>query len=368
VRLTYVTYARGGVGGAEALILALLAGGRSRGCQQTVLNIDGAGGCGAFAAACADVDYREFRGRRPLGALASRRWLRTQIRDVAPDVVHVSLFLPSIVLASVRRRSSPVRLLTHVYGDGVSSLSYPWLRRRLDGWACRRFEHIVAISESVSRFLIEQHGCRPERVRRIMPGWAGEPQPWIAGPRPPTIVSVARLRPEKGHATLLAAFAIVLQHEPTARLVLVGDGPLRAQLEGFVREHAMAANVEFAGAVAEIWPYLAAADVFALASKAEAFGIAVVEAMAAGLPVMAPAVGGIPELVTPGVTGELFPAGDAEALAARLLAVLSSDRRGEIASAARATAAHHKMDRTIEQYFELYEQLIPTPPGLGADR
>jgi len=367
VRLTYVTYARGGVGGAEALILALLAGGRSRGCQQTVLNIDGSAGSGAFAAACADVDYREFRGRWPHGALAARRWLRNQIRDAAPDVVHVSLFMPSIVLASIRGRPGPVRLLTHVYGDGVNSLSHPRLRRRLDGWACRRFHHIVAISESVSRFLIDQHGCRPDRVRRIMPGWAGEPQPWIAGGRPPTIVSVARLRPEKGHATLLAAFAIVLEHEPTALLVLVGDGPLRAQLEDFAREHGMAANVEFAGAVPDIWPYLAAADVFALASKIEAFGIAVVEAMAAGLPVVAPAVGGIPELVTPGVTGELFAPGDAEALAACLLAVLSSDRRHEMASAALATAAHHTMDRTIEKYFELYEQLSPTPPGLGVE-
>ena len=66
-------------------------------------------------------------------------------------------------------------------------------------------------------------------------------------------------------------------------------------------------NVEFVGAVPEVWPYLAGADVFALASKSEAFGIAIVEAMAAGLPVVAPAVGGIPELVIPGVNGELFP-------------------------------------------------------------
>jgi glycosyltransferase involved in cell wall biosynthesis len=120
--------------------------------------------------------------------------------------------------------------------------------------------------------------------------------------------------------------------------------------------------VEFAGTVPDIWPHLARADVFALASRTEAFGIAVVEAMAAGLPVVAAAVGGVPELVSPGVTGELFPPGDHRALAAHLLRLLREpELRGRMGAAAQQAAEGYRLKETVRKYCALYADLLRRP-------
>ncbi len=163
MQVTYVTYVPAGMGGAEKLLLALIGGGSSRRHRQTVLNLGG-GHSSEFAAACSGVDYREFKYSGPLSLPEARQWLRAEISRASPDVIHASLFLPLIVLASLRRHGRAARLLTHVYGDGLTELSHPVLRRLLDAWACGRFDCIVAISDSVSRLLIEEYGCRPDRV------------------------------------------------------------------------------------------------------------------------------------------------------------------------------------------------------------
>src|SRR5207249_1705808 len=160
-----------------------------------------------------------------------------------------------------------------------------------------------------------EYGLAPDRVDVIMPGWEGEPRPPVADGRPPTIVCIARFRAEKGHALLLDAFAQVAREVPDARLVLVGDGELLDAMKARARELGIADRVEFPGATSDIWAPLSDADVFALASISEAAGIAIMEAMAAGLPVVAPAVGGIPEIVASGETGELARPGDADDLA-----------------------------------------------------
>jgi glycosyltransferase involved in cell wall biosynthesis len=170
---------------------------------------------------------------------------------------------------------------------------------------------------------------------------------------------VARLRREKGHDVLLDAFALVRREVPTARLVLVGDGEFAASVRAQVTAMGLGESVVFAGVVPDVWPYLAEADVFALASRSEAFGIAVVEAMAAGLPIVASASGGIPELVEPGVSGDLFPPGDHRVLASHLVRLLRSpERRAAMGQAARVAAAGHRRERAVERYMELYEQML----------
>jgi glycosyltransferase involved in cell wall biosynthesis len=117
--------------------------------------------------------------------------------------------------------------------------------------------------------------------------------------------------------------------------------------------------VTLAGAVEDIWPCLARAHVFALASHYEPLGIAILEAMAAGLHVVATEVGGIPEIVQPGVTGELVADGDAAAMADRLIALLGSAAlRERMGAAAKEAAAGMTMDVTVDRYFALYERLL----------
>ena len=358
MRVVYVTSSRG-VGGAEELIAALVAGGAARGWQQTVLNPFADADSRALAERCAPATY-EARGCAGIAALPGlRSWLAGRLEDLRPDIVHVMLFHATVLTATVRRRGER-RLLTHVYGEALGQLSHPQTRMRLDRWACRRFDHISAISDAVARFLTEVHEFPPPPVGRLRLGWTGAPSPRQApADRPPTVVCVAALRHEKGHDTLLAAFAEVRRAIPAVRLVLVGDGPHRSAVEAMIARADLDASVRLVGRAAEVWPYLAEADVFVLASPSEALGIAIMEAMAAGLPVVATDVGGIPELVTPGVTGELFGVRDHGALACKLTALLQSpQRRAEMSAAALRQAETMRMERSVEQYFELYDRIL----------
>ena len=368
-RVVYVTSSRG-VAGAEELLAALVAGGRERGWEQTVLNPFGNAGSVALAQRCAPARFEARGCASPRGLPRLRAWLHRRLADLDPDIVHVTLFQATILTATVPRGRER-RLLTHVYGPGLTQLAQPRVRARLDRWACARFDHVSAISDAVAAFLRSGHGFPPPPVERIRLGWSGTPQPpRPPDGRPPTVVCVAALRREKGHDTLLAAFAEVLTDVPDARLVLVGGGPMRPALEATIAAHGMVDSVRLTGRVEEIWPHLADADVFVLSSPAEALGIAIMEAMAAGLPVVATDVGGIPELVTPGVTGELFGVRDHHALARRLTDLLRSpQRRAAMSAAALEAAETMRMTQSVEAYFRLYDRLLagdraaPGAPG-----
>jgi glycosyltransferase involved in cell wall biosynthesis len=206
--------------------------------------------------------------------------------------------------------------------------------------------------------LIDTYGCPADKVTVIRNGWAGTPLPRSPS-TVPTVVSVGNLRPEKGHKVLLKAFEKVVKELPVARLVLVGEGPLRGELEDVVTDLGLVGNVEFAGARPEVWSSLAAADVFALASFSEPLGLAVLEAMAAGLPVVATSVGGVPELVTTNVTGKLVPSGDEGALSAALLGFLRDKRSAEkMGRESRKRADSMRATAMIDSYFSLYEEML----------
>jgi glycosyltransferase involved in cell wall biosynthesis len=132
---------------------------------------------------------------------------------------------------------------------------------------------------------------------------------------------VARLRPQKAHERFLRAFRTVRDRLPDARAVLVGDGPLRHELERLVDELGLASAVRFVGAVADTRPYLAEATVVALTSPYEGSPNALLEAMASGRPVVATAVGGVPELIEHGREGLLVEPTD-EAVASALTELL----------------------------------------------
>lgn len=356
-QIAYVISARG-VGGAEKLFMALLAEGERRGWEQLVLNPFADSQSAVFRSEI-NAPYEARECTRFLEVPKLRHWLGTRLKRFQPDIVHVALFHAAVLMATLPRLGER-RLLTHAYGDALLQLSHPWLRMKLDRWSVRQYDHISAVSDSVKSFLDRSHEVPPPPVGRIWLGWDGKPRPRSPPrARPPTIVCVAVLRHEKGHDTLLAAFARVREAMPGARLVLVGDGPYRAQVEAMIASRGLQDCVVMKGRVHDIWIELADADVFALASPAEAFGIAVLEAMAAGLPVIASRVGGIPELVNEGVTGELFRPEDHEELAVKLIALLGKpDRLRQMSQAAEVYARGMHMDRTADLYFELYEQLL----------
>ena len=146
---------------------------------------------------------------------------------------------------------------------------------------------------------------------------------------------VARLSEEKGHNYLLDAFAIIHQQQPSARLLIVGDGPLMAAVQAQITALDLGAAVILAGAQRQVPAFLAMMDVFVLASTRESFPLAAREAMAAGKPVIAPRIGGCPEVVDDQVTGCLFTAAQAPELAAAMRQLLDPAQRQQFGCAAR---------------------------------
>jgi L-malate glycosyltransferase len=166
--------------------------------------------------------------------------------------------------------------------------------------------------------------------------------------------------PVKGQDVLLRAWREVARARPDARLVLVGDGARRPELERLAQELGVAASVAFAGYRRDAPALLARADLAVSSSRAEGISNAVLESMAARLPVVATAAGGTPEVVREGVTGWLVPPGHAPALARRLLDVLAAPdggrRMGEVGRA--FVAREFSVERMRAGYDALYASVL----------
>ena len=183
----------------------------------------------------------------------------------------------------------------------------------------------------------------------------------IFAPRKPRaslrrVVIVANLRPEKEHDVLIDAAVEVLRRFPDAQFELVGDGSERDVLIAQASARGVAHAVTFAGHRDDVPARLAAADIFALPSRSEAFPNALLEAMAAGLPVVASSVGGILELVENGRTGLLVPAGNAFALADRLCLLMANPMHGaQLGASARIEVeARYSFDRMVAAFERVY--------------
>jgi glycosyltransferase involved in cell wall biosynthesis len=173
------------------------------------------------------------------------------------------------------------------------------------------------------------------------------------------IVHVARHHPVKDQATLLRGFALVAADVPDVDLLMVGDGPLRGELELLASSLGVARRVRFLGIRKDVPEVLRAADVFALTSVSEAASLTLLEAMATGLPVVVSAVGGNPDIVRDGVDGLLFPRGDAAGCAAAFRRLLTEQglahRLG--ANARQRTHERYRLETTVEKYHALYRKL-----------
>jgi len=173
---------------------------------------------------------------------------------------------------------------------------------------------------------------------------------------------VARLTEAKDHANLFAAVAIARESIPTLHCLVVGDGELRDELERDVTERRLSAAVVFTGARANVRDYLDAMDVFVLSSVTEGLAMTLLEAMAAGLPVVATRVGGNAEVVEDGVTGRLVPASNAKALADAIVSMIESPA----AARAMGDAGRERVTRLfsleamVRRYQAVYEVALAT--------
>lgn len=216
---------------------------------------------------------------------------------------------------------------------------------------------LIANSPASADFLVDEGNPRA-KVSIISNGLEAS----AFTPRPPNnqitrVVTVANLRPEKGHETLIAAAALLARDCPTLRYLIVGDGAQRDDLERLARTKGVDPIIEFAGHREDVPAVLARSDVFVLPSLSEAFPNSAIEAMAAGLPVIASAVGGLLDLIEPSRTGLLVPAADAEALAAALRRLHDDPERAAAmgAEARRDVLSRFSFDRMVTAFEDLYE-------------
>lgn len=240
-------------------------------------------------------------------------------------------------------------------------------------WAYHAAHRVLANSPSVAA-LLTREGIPPAKVACIpnslaetafLPLPAAERAAWrtrLGVPADALVIGiVARLDPLKDHGTLLKAFARVAATVPQASLLCVGEGPQRAELTALAQALRLDGRVLFPGTLTPPFNLHQLFDVSVLCSTAEGFPNSVLEGMAAGRPVIATRVGGVPDAIDDGKTGVLVPAGDPEALAAALRGVLDAPERARTLGA--AAQAHVREEyhetRTIERLSRWYESLAP---------
>jgi glycosyltransferase involved in cell wall biosynthesis len=276
--------------------------------------------------------------------------LTRRIRTHRPDVTHVIDAWPGAMLAA-RLARTPRLLTTHHTPELARADSAVGTLLWELAWRLR--PEVVYTSES------DRRGDGRTGLRTRVVNYGIDLDRFTSGTPPvgkdgPVVGTVARLVPQKALHLLVEAAPAVLARHPATRFVVVGEGPSRGELERL----AEGLPFEFTGAREDVPDLLAAFDVFVLPSDFEGLCYAVIEAQAAGVPVVATPVGGVRENVVPGETGILVPTRDPAALADAVVRLLDdpAEARRLAAEARRRVLARYPVTRMVEQTLALYEQ------------
>jgi glycosyltransferase involved in cell wall biosynthesis len=238
----------------------------------------------------------------------------------------------------------------------------------------RRAERVIAISNSIRRFLIEVEMVGPEKIETIPYGLDADACAQSAHPGAfrrarelrdtPLVGFIGRLNRQKGVDVLLRAFARIERRHPTARLVLAGDGPDRVRLARTAKALGLR-RVDFLGWRTDAVDILADIDLLAMPSRWEGFGMVALEAMALAKPVVASRVSALPEIIVPGETGQLVEPDRPEELAETILSVLSDPvRAAEMGRAGRRRAlGEFPVERMARHTAEVYRVLVEPAAG-----
>ena len=309
----------------------------------------------------------------PREDLLALRELIGLMRRLRPDIVHANSSKAGVLgrLAAALVRV-PVRIFT-VHGwafkahEGVAAAVYLWADRLMRPLTTRT----ICVAESERTAGLQARTCGAASTVVIHNGVALDGprhRPDAAPDGPPVVLAVGRLRAPKDFPTLVGAAGRLAP--ASARVRIVCDGPERAALEAEVERRQGGADVELLGERDDVPRLLAEADVFVLPSRSEGMPLSVLEAMAAGLPVIASAVGGVPELVVDGVTGLLVPPADEAALAAALERVAGdADTRARMGEAARHRAeAEFGIEACRRAHLELYRATLGRARGTSRAR
>jgi glycosyltransferase involved in cell wall biosynthesis len=301
-------------------------------------------------------------------------------RRLRPDLVHTHTAKAG-TLGRVAARLAGVPLVVHTFhGHVMEGYFSPALTRvymGIERALARGTDRIVTVSPRVRASLLARGIGRPEQLEVVplglplqrfaaaVPGLARLRERLAVPREAPLLGIVGRLVPIKDHPTLFAA--MTREEAGAAHLVVVGDGERRATLEALARDLGLARRVHFLGWREDLEAILPELDVLICCSRNEGTPVAVIEAMAAGVPVLSTDVGGVADLLTHGETGWLVPPGDAAALAAGIGELLADPaRRGRMVAAARPAALEaHGEAGLIRRIEALYVALAAEKLGWG---
>jgi glycosyltransferase involved in cell wall biosynthesis len=355
------------VGGAEMQQLAFARAARSRGVKMSVVRLREKADPSItreLDALGAEVVAFPMRGLRDPKQI---RNLIAFLREGRYDLLHTHLAYANII-GSVAGRIAGLPVVATLH----SATDDPHIRRsvyHLEKWALRYCAHrVIAVGPAVAAAHAPGLGGRlidvvPNAVAPVSPLPPEEREAMraslVGDASRPLVISVGRLSPPKGYPDLMAAFAGVVERHRDAALVLVGDGPVREELETLRESLGLAGSVWLLGQRDDVRRLLAASDLYVNSSHWEGLPLSILEAMSAGLPVVATSVGDIPEVVG-AVGGVVVPPGEPEQLA-RAISELLEDQPRMISSgvvARRYIAERHSLSAWFDQIHVLYEEVI----------
>jgi glycosyltransferase involved in cell wall biosynthesis len=298
----------------------------------------------------------------------ARNWARLgkELRQGSYDVVHTHHFRADLVGSVAARAIGRAALVRTLHNMGTRKTAYQvWLDRFLNRAA---YQKIVCVSEIQGSRALARDAIRREQLEIIHNGVdadrlrSGERRPDLAAsigldPSRTVVGTVGRLVEEKGHRLLVQSIPEIMRRIPDVQFLVVGDGPLRASVERMAAE--AGADLVVTGLRQDVPQLLKIMDVFVFPSWSEAFGIAVIEAMAAGVPVVCSAIPALMEIVEDNQSGLLFQSGSAEALAEHVCRVLQDPCLAKRLSNAGDAVVRDRFteSRMIRCYEDLYRSL-----------
>ena len=301
-------------------------------------------------------------------------------RDV--DIVHTHLFVGGVFGRLAARLAGVSVTVSTAQNAYAPEHLLPRLQVLADGLLARLDDRLVAVSQGARDYLTQVERVPPAKIE-VVPNAIAWPEPVPpaqvedtrrdlgAEGRSPLLGTVARLAPQKGLAYLLQALGTLRARFPNLFCVIIGDGELRGELEALAERLELQNHVRFCGLRRDVPAALQCLDLFVLPSLFEGLSLALLEAMAAGRPVVATRVAGSSEVITDGVNGRLVPPADAAALAQAMAEVLD-DREKALALARKGqdtVRRRYTIGPVAEAYEGIYEELLQAKgrrPGRAA--
>ncbi|MFZ5624196.1 MAG: N-acetyl-alpha-D-glucosaminyl L-malate synthase BshA [Gemmatimonadota bacterium] len=316
-----------------------------------------------------EVDTR--MGRYPLFdhfpytlALASKQH-EVAVRERL-DILHVHYAIPHATTAYLAREmlggELPLKVITTLHGTDITLVGQEANFYAITKFSIEQSDMVTAVSDYLRDETYRAFGCVNCDIR-VIPNFVnlGEYHPSdhptrLAPPGHKLITHVSNFREVKRVKDVVRIFARIHRALP-ATLIMVGDGPEREDAESEARELGIAESVRFLGRLDTVAPLLQASDLFLLPSQMESFGLAALEAMACGSPVVATRVGGLPEVIQDGVDGILEPPGSVEAMGRRAVELLRDpERHAAMRRAAVEKASRYAADAIVPMYERLYRE------------